>query len=494
MADKLFKTLSREEIDNALSGASPELTPAEEVVNAGVAEDAIEEQSEVASMEESIVEANDAATEVEGEMSKIEETANDPAVEANPKAAAIAGAIATESLRHIKNKLGLSNDNVTVSFEDLDQNPMSVLQVAHEGFKEVWEKLVAALRAMFQKLMAKLKVWTAKLLTLISNYEKKADKLIEEAKSKPDNSVCEFKSDSDLVKKIVEDFKYMAVFFGIEGAKDLTNPNRMSSTTNLKVDGIATVIASMLGEIKAKSKQKPADFMQGSDSTEGNTNSSNESLPVLSKEGMLDSAAGFFSAITKAVKDGLHISANENSIEYEEDVKKSQFSIPVRPVKGYVLAANMDDKKIFKSKVTVKEDFIKTFKESFNGESIKKTEIISLLDVVKKMAKNHSNFNKAVIGLADMTSTALDTLGKTLGSINTKDLAGDTIGKALANPKDSIAFYIRGTSVFISIAVPEFLFTYMDLMKILTDNLGKMVTELKEPGSNTDNNNKEGDK
>lgn len=232
---KLFNTnvLSREELDDITNGGAGQAGPIEDQViddtnaeEAQVTQEEIEEAGEqVAEGNEVIDEANDNVEKIDNALGEggapaeesasseevaesevqptegapVSEAEGTPAIdgsesEASPvvpgqepvqgEEAVIAATVATEALKYITNRIGLTH--IYTPSHEANADPYQSLRLAREGFKDVIEKVWRAIREFLQKIWAKLKTWTAQIIGKIKNYEKTvADlkKRVEDAKS-----------------------------------------------------------------------------------------------------------------------------------------------------------------------------------------------------------------------------------------------------------------------------------------------------------------------
>ena len=218
---KLFNTnvLSREELDDIANGGAGQAGPIEDqVIDDTNAEEAQVTQEEIEEAGEQVAEGNDVIDEANDNVEKIdnalgegggaaEESASSeevaesevqptegapvseaegtPAIdgsesEASPvvpgqepvqgEEAVIAATVATEALKHITNRIGLTH--IYTPSHEANTDPYQSLRLAREGFKDVIEKVWRAIREFLQKIWAKLKTWTAQIIGKIKNYEK----------------------------------------------------------------------------------------------------------------------------------------------------------------------------------------------------------------------------------------------------------------------------------------------------------------------------------
>ena len=149
-------------------------TPDVEVVDDTELEEA---QDKVEEVSENIAEASDVLNRATDMQSNVEEAL----VSDNKDNVAIVAGMATEALRDVRSKLGLSSSSVSV--EDISKDPYASLRLSKEGLSDVIEKIIAGIKALFKKLWDFIKSFVKSVLTTLGVLKKdtqNAEKLSKE--------------------------------------------------------------------------------------------------------------------------------------------------------------------------------------------------------------------------------------------------------------------------------------------------------------------------
>jgi hypothetical protein len=136
-----------------------------------------EAQDKVEEVSENIAEASDVlnrATDMQGNVEEALDSDNKDNV-------AIVAGMATEALRDVRSKLGLSSSSVSV--EDISKDPYASLRLSKEGLSDVIEKIIAGIKALFKKLWDFIKSFVKTILTtlgILKTDTQKAERLSKE--------------------------------------------------------------------------------------------------------------------------------------------------------------------------------------------------------------------------------------------------------------------------------------------------------------------------
>lgn len=130
-----------------------------------------EAQDKVEEVSENIAEASDVLSRATDMQSNVEEAL----VSDNKDNVAIVAGMATEALRDVRSKLGLSSSSVSV--EDISKDPYASLRLSKEGLSDVIEKIIAGIRALFKKLVEFVKNAVSKFISFITSHKTEYNKL-----------------------------------------------------------------------------------------------------------------------------------------------------------------------------------------------------------------------------------------------------------------------------------------------------------------------------
>lgn len=132
-----------------------------------------EAQDKVEEVSENIAEASDVLNRATDMQSNVEEAL----VSDNKDNVAIVAGMATEALRDVRSKLGLSSSSVSV--EDISKDPYASLRLSKEGLSDVIEKIIAGIRTLFKKLVEFVKNAVSKFISFITAHKTEYNKLID---------------------------------------------------------------------------------------------------------------------------------------------------------------------------------------------------------------------------------------------------------------------------------------------------------------------------
>nr|DAN55517.1 MAG TPA: internal head protein [Caudoviricetes sp.] len=130
-----------------------------------------EAQDKVEEVSENIAEASDVLNRATDMQGNVEEAL----VSDNKDNVAIVAGMATEALRDVRSKLGLSSSSVSV--EDISKDPYASLRLSKEGLSDVIEKIIAGIRTLFKKLVEFIKNFVSKLISFITSRKTEYNKL-----------------------------------------------------------------------------------------------------------------------------------------------------------------------------------------------------------------------------------------------------------------------------------------------------------------------------
>lgn len=149
-------------------------TPDVEVADDTELEEARDKVEEVS---DNIAEASDVLDRAADMQSNVEEALDSD----NKDSVAIVAGMATEALRDVRSKLGLSSTSVSV--EDISKDPYASLRLSKEGLSDAIEKIIAGIKALFKKLWDFIKSFVKTILTtlgILKTDTEKAEKLSKE--------------------------------------------------------------------------------------------------------------------------------------------------------------------------------------------------------------------------------------------------------------------------------------------------------------------------
>ena len=135
-----------------------------------------EAQDKVEEVSDNIAEASDVLDRAADMQSNVEEAL----VSDNKDNVAIVAGMATEALRDVRSKLGLSTNSVSV--EDISKDPYASLRLSKEGLSDVIEKIIAGIKALFKKLVEFVKNFVSKLINFITGRKTAYNKLKDDCK------------------------------------------------------------------------------------------------------------------------------------------------------------------------------------------------------------------------------------------------------------------------------------------------------------------------
>lgn len=136
-----------------------------------------ETQDKVEEVSENIAEASDVLNRATDMQSNVEEAL----VSDNKDNVAIVAGMATEALRDVRSKLGLSSSSISV--EDISKDPYASLRLSKESLSDVIEKIIAGIKALFKKLVEFVKNFVSKLINFITGRKTVYNKLKDDCKA-----------------------------------------------------------------------------------------------------------------------------------------------------------------------------------------------------------------------------------------------------------------------------------------------------------------------